>query len=788
MKRLFKIRYRIFKKKKSSEQISNGKGLTKKKFIRRYALDIAVLFLCAFLLTAFFPKGKSYQFSDLKEGRVYVGSEIIAPFTFPVNKSPEEYNADVKKARESVTPVFQRNKSIEKAQKQKLKLFLDQLRELLRVSVPNRENIQKLFRDEGIIVSDEDILLLMTGFEDQNKNVGEAQYRGLLDKRIAAFEAIDKIIKTSVDDFYSTGILDLNKRDFSPNLTKITVRESEEDSSKDIIQDLDAPYLEDLNYYFDRNEALNYLLENLRTNYALDEKRIKITYQITAHYLAPNILYDKQNTEDMIQVAIANVPLAKDQVLAGERIIDSHERISRQHIEKLNSLALAKAEMGETSGFWSRIAPYIGKFFIVLFILGILSIYIWRDHRYIVNDRKKSSLILLVIILLAILTFLLNSFSLSVFLVPVTIAAIIITIFFNTQIGFLVTIAISLLVGSMRGNDFVITFISIFVSSIAILTVSKVRTRNWILRSFAAIGVAYIISIIMLDFVNYIPVYNMIQDLGFGLINAFLSPIFAYGLVIIFEFAFDMTTDMTLLELSDLNQPLLRQLAIQAPGTYHHSILVGTLAEAATESIGGNPLLARVGAYYHDIGKMEKPEYFVENQTKGRNPQEKLSPTMSSLILSNHVKKGIEMARQYNLPREIEDFIHQHHGTTLMSYFYQKALEKSSEEQISKDEFRYPGPKPNSRETAIVMCADAVEAASRTLKDPSPSRIKGLVEQIIDERFKSNELDDSPLTLKDLSKISEAFLKILNGVFHSRIEYPSEQKKETAIKEVKVNK
>jgi len=781
--------WQIFKKKKSStEHISNGNSLKKKQFFKRYTLDLVVLLFCAIFLTIFFPKGKSYQFSDLKEGRVYVGSEIIAPFTFPVNKSPEEYNADVKRARESVTPVFQRKKSIERTQKQNLESFLEQIRELLGVSTLKQENIQKLFRDEGIIVSNEDILLLMTGFVEQNTNVATTQSRSVIENRITAFEEIAKIIKTSVDDFYSTGILDLNKNDFPPSLTKITVQQREEDNSDNSIQDLDAPYFEDINYYFDRNEALNYLLENLRTNYTLDEKRIKITYQITAHYLAPNILYDKQETEEMINVAIANVPLAKDQVLAGERIIDSHERISKQHIEKLNSLALAKAELGETSGFWSRVAPYVGKFFIVVFILSILSIFIWRDHRYIVNDRKKSLLILLVIVLLAILTFLLNSFSLSVFLIPVPLAAIIITIFFNTQIGFLVTIAISLLIGSMRGNEFIITFISIFVSSIAILTVSKVRTRNWVLRSFAAIAGAYIISIIMHDFVNYIPFSNMIQDLGFGLINAFLSPIFAYGLVIMFEFAFDMTTDMTLLELSDLNQPLLRQLAIQAPGTYHHSILVGTLAEAATESIGGNALLSRVGAYYHDIGKMEKPEYFVENQTKGRNPQEKLSPTMSSLILSNHVKKGVEMARQYNLPREIEAFIYEHHGTSLMTYFYQKALEKSTEEQILKDEFRYPGPKPNSRETAIVMCADAVEAASRTLKDPSPSRIKGLVEQIIDERFKSSELDDSPLTLKDLSNISEAFKKILNGVFHGRIEYPTEKKNDTAKQEVKVNK
>ena len=175
---------------------------------------------------------------------------------------------------------------------------------------------------------------------------------------------------------------------------------------------------------------------------------------------------------------------------------------------------------------------------------------------------------------------------------------------------------------------------------------------------------------------------------------------------------------------------------------------------------------------------MEKPEYFVENQIKGRNPQEKLTPSMSSLILGNHVRKGAEMARQHNLPKEIEAFIYQHHGTSLMKYFYQKALENSTEEQVSENEFRYPGPRPQSRETAIVMMADAVEAASRTLKDPPPSRIKGLVEQLIDERFKSGELDDSPLTLHDLHKISDAFQKILNGVFHGRIEYPTIKPKE----------
>ncbi len=782
MMRLFGNRFKKKKKQTTADKIKSGGGLNIKKFLQRYLLDLIVLFFCALLLSMFFPKGKSFQFSDLKEGRVYVGAEIIAPYSFPVNKNPEEYNADVAKARESIAPVFMRNKTIEVEQKQKLAGFLQQVRSLLNSANVNRDRLQQIFRNDGIIVSNEDVSLLISGFAESKTGAAAGRSKNDIENRMAAFEEIAQVIKASVNDFYSTGILNLNKQDLPKATTKMTVHLLDNDTLQVTPEDYEAAYLEDINYYFDKDEASKILLDNLRTKYNLDEKRIKIIYQIAVHYLVPNILYNKQETEEMLNMAIANVPIAKDQVLAGERIIDSHERITATHIERLNSLALARAERGQTLGFWSRLLPIIGKFFIVAIILTILFIFLWRDHRHIVNNRKESLLILIVIILLAIVTFLFNNFSLSAYLIPVSIAAIIITIFFNSRVGFLVSIAVSLLVGAMRGDEFGITYISIFVSTIAILTVTKVRTRNWVLHSFVAIAGAYLLAILMYDFINYIPFSGIAQDIGYGLINAFLSPIFAYGLVIIFEFVFEMTTDMTLLELSDLNQPLLRQLAIQAPGTYHHSILVGTLAESATEAIGGNALLARVGSYYHDIGKMEKPEYFVENQTKGRNPQEKLSPTMSSLILSNHVKKGVEIARQYNLPREVEDFIYEHHGTSLMSYFYQKALEKTSEDQVSRDEFRYPGPKPKSRETAIVMCADAVEAASRTLKEPSPSRIKGLVEQIIDERFKSGELDNTPLTLKDLSNISEAFQKILNGVFHSRIEYPSE-KKPAAAKE-----
>ena len=760
------------------ERMGTSETQAEKTWIERYWPDILITFALVLVITFMFPRGKSYQFADLKEGRVYIGPEIIAPFTFSVNKSEEEYAEDVRKARESVARVFRKYHEISEKQLSELNSFLDQLTALLQKRDTTSEELQDLFRQAGIVLSDEDITYLLTGFQESTKTPATKRELtdNLLKQRVAEIKRISRIITTFVKELYSAGILDVEKEKFPSSMTKIVVREDGQEM------------LEDIRFYQGPNEARNTLLEKLRTDSDLDERKIKVGYQIAVHFLVPDVLFDKEETDARIEDAIANVPLAKDQVLAGERIIESHERITKQHIDKLNSLAIAKAERGETSGFWSRLAPNIGKFFTTIFIFIILAIFLWRKDKQILENRKQLLLIELVIFLIAIFTFFVNMLNLSAYLIPVAIAAMIVTIFFDSIVGFLITVAASLLVGTMRGNEFSITFVSIFVGSIAIITVSKVRTRNWVLHSIAAVAGAYILAIMVHDFLSYVSWQDMMKDIGFGVINGFLAPITTYVLIIVFEFAFDMTTDMTLLELSDLNQPLLRKLAMEAPGSYHHSIIVGNLAEAAAEAIGANALLARVGAYYHDIGKMEKPEYFVENQTKGRNPQEKLSPSMSSLVLLNHVRRGAEMARQYGLPKEIEDFIYQHHGTSLMSYFYQKALEQSDGQAVAETEYRYPGPKPKTRETAIVMLADAVEAASRTLKDPTPSRIKGLVEHLIDERFKSGELDDTPLTLQELSKISEAFQKILNGIFHGRIEYPSVNEEEKPEKTEKPEK
>lgn len=268
--------------------------------------------------------------------------------------------------------------------------------------------------------------------------------------------------------------------------------------------------------------------------------------------------------------------------------------------------------------------------------------------------------------------------------------------------------------------------------------------------------------------------WETIVNMLLGFSGGVLSGIVVTGFSPLVEKLFAYTTDMRLLERANMDQPLLRELMVQAPGTYHHSIIVGNMVEAAAEAIGAKPLLARVSAYYHDIGKAPKPLYFIENQMGGENKHEKLAPSMSSLILISHIKDGVEKARRHKLEPPIVDIIEQHHGTSLISYFYKKALELKGDDpnQVSSEDFRYPGPKPQTREAGLVMLADAIEAASRTLVDPTPARIQGLVNKIINNAFADGQLNECELTLKDLNQIAGSFTKILNGIFHHRIEYP----------------
>jgi len=346
-------------------------------------------------------------------------------------------------------------------------------------------------------------------------------------------------------------------------------------------------------------------------------------------------------------------------------------------------------------------------------------------------------------------------------------------ILLNLRASFVVMLCLTLIFGMLiqARLDYFLTLL--FGSGLAIILTRNSRRRNQILSAGMLVGIINFITITCMGFVEGLAFHSFLREAGWGFASGILSSFLVMGLLPLFEIAFNITTNVTLLELSDLNHPLLKELILKAPGTYHHSLIVGNLAEAACASVSANSLLARVGAYYHDIGKIEKPEYFSENEIAIKSRHEKLLPTMSALVITNHVKNGKELAKRHKLPKSIIEFIEQHHGTGLIYYFYQRALEKVKDESLLKEEdYRYAGPKPQSKETAIVLLADAVEASSRTLSDPTPAKLKALTQRIINNKFIDGQLDDCELSLKDLHLIAESFSKILTGLFHSRVEYP----------------
>lgn len=369
-----------------------------------------------------------------------------------------------------------------------------------------------------------------------------------------------------------------------------------------------------------------------------------------------------------------------------------------------------------------------------------------------------------------------------IFGIPVPVGAMLVALIFDFHTAMIFSFAISLLTGIWLNNPFYSIYV--FVGSLtAAFSVIRCKKRSALIKGGLSVS---IVSLVAAGIILLANGQLFSPEAYYGLIFAAISGVLVAAVISlllpVIEYSFGVTTDISLIELLDLDQPLMRSLMINAPGTYHHSVIAGSLAEAAAEAVGANPLMARVSAYYHDIGKIKMPEYFVENQRSAANKHEKLTPSMSSMILISHVKEGIELARQYKLPQTVTDIIQQHHGTSLITYFFQKAMESNVEGIPSQDNYRYPGPKPQSRVAALVMMADSVEAASRSLTEPTPARISALVDRIINNIFLDGQIDECELTLKDLSEIKKRFTYILTSIFHRRIEYPEVELKGPAHK------
>jgi putative nucleotidyltransferase with HDIG domain len=351
----------------------------------------------------------------------------------------------------------------------------------------------------------------------------------------------------------------------------------------------------------------------------------------------------------------------------------------------------------------------------------------------------------------------------------------------NSEISLVFAIIAAIVTGSLFGNSFAF-MVFVFMSSLAgAHWVRHVTERSSLFRAGLRLGMFNFMLIFAMHLMTARAFdLQLIYKLGFGFAGGLVAAVMVTGIVPLAESIFRYTTNIKLLELANMNNPVLRDLMVQAPGTYHHSIIVGNLAEAAAENIGVNPLMVRVAAYYHDIGKIRKPLYFIENIGGQENRHDKLAPSMSALILMAHVKDGAEMARENRLGKALTDIIRQHHGTSLMKFFYDRAKSKADPEveQVNERDYRYSGPKPQTREAALIMLADVIEAASRTLTDPTPARIQGMVQKVINNIFIDGQLDECELTLKDLHNIAKSFNLVLGGIFHYRVDYPEPVSKE----------
>jgi putative nucleotidyltransferase with HDIG domain len=507
-----------------------------------------------------------------------------------------------------------------------------------------------------------------------------------------------------------------------------------------------------------------------------------VILKIAETFLRPNLTFNKDETEERKTKAREKVAPVYFQVKRGEVILRAGERVQEEHLFKIK--ALKKAQ--ERSHILSIL---IGLGLLTFLVLASLYQFSTKNIRKITLSQKdllffSATLVgtLAFLKLFQMITDVLGGEFLAIpsssysYLFPIATSAMLIRIVINSEVAIVFAILTSYFSASIMGNQlffFLFTFVG---SVVGAHRVARCEQRSILVKAGLAVGGINLLMIVSYNLISGTP-FNipLLSDLIMGFLGGALTSVLVLGIAPIIESFFGYTTDIKLLELADMDNPILKDLILQAPGTYHHSIIVGSLAETAAKSIAANPLLARVSAYYHDIGKLKKTLYFIENAGGGENKHDHLTPSMSSLILISHVKDGVELARENHLGQRIAHIIQQHHGTTLISYFYQKAKEKENPEMesLNEEDFRYPGPKPQTKEAGIVMLADAVEAASRTLSEPTPSRIKGLVQRITNSIFLDGQMEECELTLKDLQKIGESFSRFLTAIFHQRIDYPT---------------
>jgi putative nucleotidyltransferase with HDIG domain len=675
---------------------------------RKYSSNINYIMMVLSVLIITVFLPKQPRFRyEFEKGEIWKNKDLVSPFSFAILKTTPQVTTDKKDALNNVLPIYKMNK--------------DQI-----------NSVEEAYLNEF------DVKWKTNAFPENEK----AGYKS------SSFKLLESI--------YARGIIAMNAKHQKGNkyydFALMTNNISRNLSTQDVFTVQSA--LE----YFDKNyNSINLKVKEMIVNLVED-------------HLTPNITFDEKLTTIVQNNTVSSLSTTRGMVQKGELIIAKDNVVDDEIYQKL--LSFKEAYEAQTKTIGDSKLVYFGQILLVGFIVSLLMFFLKLFRKDIFADNRQLSLLLLVITtMLLCLTWAIKLNLPSIYYIPFCIVPIIIRILFDTRLALYLHLLVILIAGFFVPNSFEFVFYQITSGMVAIYSIRNLIKREQLLLSALFILSAYFVSFVgigllregsfeQIEWVNFVPF----------IISVMLS-LLAYPLIYAFERMFGITSDVALIELTNTNNKLLRELAFKAPGTFQHSLQVANLAEAAIFKIGGNSLLVRAGALYHDIGKIENPQYFIENQNTALSPHDKLPYEQSAQIIIKHVHKGIEITRRHQLPESVIDFIRTHHGNTRVDYFYQSFLKNSPEKFVDENIFRYPGPIPFSKETGVLMLADSVEAASRSLKNPDAQSINDIVERIINYKLEQNQLDNCDITLKDLETIKLIFKTMLMSIYHVRIDY-----------------
>jgi hypothetical protein len=697
----------------------------------RVALVVALLAVAAALPTG----GGSSDRLRYREGDI-ARERIVAPYDFSVQKDEATLRREQEDAATAVPPVFVADPKVQSELLARWALFEDRALAVLADSRATPAQKAERFRALGVTLSEGTVDVLATPAKTRR--------------------AIEDA-STWLAEVVNTGIVAEKRGQFVMGYRTVSLRQGEAEAP--------AP----ASRFLEKREALDLVERHARAAFPGDPRLVQFVREVVTPFANPSVLYDRAGTEWRRVQAQGAVSAVIGAVKKDELIVDANERISREALLRLRSLRNLEESRRDRSEF---LYPPVARMLLMLLFIAAFATYLRMELPGVYRDNSMLSLFtLLTIAVLGATVGLVSVAGLSEFTVPLAVAPLVVASLLEKRPALVFTLVLAVLILAIAELRAPYVPVAVMGGVTAVYSVARLRHRWHFIRAFFAIALANLAAILAWDLARTSPGPVVLKDAMWGGVNAFLSTSLAFLLLPLVEHLFRLTSDITLLELSDLNRPLLRRMQLEAPGTYHHSMIVGSLAESAAEAIGANSLLARVSAYYHDIGKLPKPEYYAENEpASSRSRHEKLTPSMSALVVKSHITEGLEIARKERLPRAVRDAIPEHHGTMVMAFFYHKALE--ADPGARRADYSYPGPRPRSKETAILMLADGVEGASRALAEPTPSRIRGLVQRIIEERVRDGQLDDCGITLQELAKVRESFIPVLTAIFHVRAPYP----------------